>query len=777
MILNIILIGFLFAIIAPLIYKLSEKYSGVILTLLPLSFFGYFASKINEVNFYEPLKMKVEWFYQLGINLQFILDGLSLIFVLIISGIGAIIIFYASSYLKGNPKIVRFYSYLIFFMTSMLGLVLSDNIITLFVFWELTSISSYLLIGFNHESEKSRYASLQALLVTAGGGLVLMAGLIIMSSVAGTFNLSEMLNQNAIFINHNLYIPIVILIFVGAFTKSAQFPFHFWLPNAMEAPTPVSAYLHSATMVKAGVFLIARLSPALGGTEFWHTTLIIFGGITMLTGAFMAIYKTDIKKILAYTTISALGIMIFLLGIGGDYGYTAAISFIFAHALYKGALFLVAGAIDHETGTRDIRLLGGLKKYLPFIAIAAIFSAFSFSGFPPFFGFIAKELLYESVLKTSIFSNILLFAIIITNMLLVAAAISVGIAPFFGKNKETPIKPHHEPFKLWIGPLILAFLGLIFGLTPEIISSSIISNSVFSIFNSEGVKLYLWHGFNFVLLLSFITVLGGVIIYFITKKMRENPTKIEVIEKFGPETAYKFLLNALIVHSKTITSFFQDGFLRHYFYWILFTFISFIALVFANHNLLQFISVDFSDLYFYEIIIVIIMIFAVLKAINSKSVLASVAALGIVGFGVALLFAFLSAPDLALTQFSIETLTVILLVLVVWKVPRFAKISSKKERKTDAIFAIASGAIVSILVLMFINTASDTRISSFFLENSYIKAHGRNVVNVILVDFRGFDTMGEITVLAVAAIGVYTLLKFSTRKKKHSITKHFDKEL
>lgn len=777
MILNLILIGFLVAIAAPYIHKVTNKFAGVVLALFPVAVFVYFLNLLSVFNSSGPLKFQTDWFSQLGINFNFVVDGLSLTFALIISGIGAIIVFYASGYLKGNPKIKRFYGYLMFFMTSMLGVVLSDNIISLFIFWELTSISSYLLIGFNHETERSRYASLQALLVTAGGGLLLMAGLIIMGSIAGTYSITEMINQPEIFNQHQMYIPLVVLVLIGAFTKSAQFPFHFWLPNAMEAPTPVSAYLHSATMVKAGVFLIARLSPALGGTQFWHTTLIVFGGITMLMGAFMAIGKNDLKKILAYTTISALGVMVFLLGVGGDYGYTAAISFLVAHALYKGTLFLVAGAIDHETGTRDIRLLGGLGKFIPLIALGAVFAAFSFSGIPPFFGFIAKELVYESTLHSLISPQILTILAIVTNMLLVAAAIMVGIAPFFGKHKETPKHPHHAPITLWLGPVLLGSLGLVLGVFPNLISDSLISSSVFSMAKIEAVHLHLWHGFNSVLLLSAITLVGGVAVFFVSFFLRKNTESIEKIEKFGPETLYNILLNGLIKYSKTITSFFQDGYLRHYFYWILLTFMFFITLIFVNYDLISLIKFDFSDLYFYEVIIVLIMIFAAVKAINSKSVLASVAALGIVGFGVALLFAFLSAPDLALTQFSIETLTVILLVLVVWKVPRFSKISSKGERKTDAIFAITSGAIVTILVILVINSPSNSTISQFFLENSLIKAHGRNVVNVILVDFRGFDTMGEITVLSIAALGVYTLLKFSNRKRKNSITKHFDTEI
>jgi len=355
--LNMIIIGFLAAIAAPFIHKALPKFAGWLLTLVPLGIVVYLFPMINPISNGEVLLLSYKWFPSLDINLNFVVDGLSLTFALIVSGIGAIIVFYASGYLHGHKKEGRFYGYLLFFMTSMLGVVLSDNILALFVFWELTSISSYLLIGFNHETERSRYAALQALLVTGGGGLAMMAGLILMGVVGGSFNISELLNQAPAIVGHSLYLPILILILLGAFTKSAQFPFHFWLPNAMEAPTPVSAYLHSATMVKAGVFLLARLNPVLSGTDVYHITLTVFGGITMLMGAAMAIGQNDLKRILAYTTVSALGIMVFLIGLGGKYAVTAAITFLVVHSMYKGGLFLVAGAIDHETGTRDIRKL------------------------------------------------------------------------------------------------------------------------------------------------------------------------------------------------------------------------------------------------------------------------------------------------------------------------------------------------------------------------------------------------------------------------------------
>lgn len=760
---QIIFIGFLAAIIAPLIHKIVPKYSGFILSLVPIYIFAHLLSFVNPISNGEAIVLQYTWFPSLNVNIGFLIDGLSLSFALIVSGVGAIIVLYASSYLKGHIKLSKFYAYLLFFMTAMLGVVLSDNIFSLFIFWELTSISSYLLIGFNHETERSRYASLQALLVTGGGGLAMLAGLIILGYVGGSYSITELLNSSELITSHYLYLPIIILVLLGAFTKSAQWPFHFWLPNAMEAPTPVSAYLHSATMVKAGVFLIARLNPVLSGPEVWHITLMSFGAITMLMSAAMAIGQNDLKRILAYTTVSALGIMVFLLGMGGKYATTAAITFLIVHSLYKGGLFLVAGAIDHETGTRDIRYLSGLRKYLPFITIGAVLAAFSYSGIPPFFGFIAKELIYEGATLYHINPILLTSVTVLTNMFLVATAIMVGIKPFFGKYIETPKKPHPAPILLWFGPVLLGLLGLTFGIFPSIISVNLICPGVSAVCLEKSASLTLWHGFNFVLLLSFITLIGGIGIYYYSNRIKNYQNFFNKLAGFGPEVIYQKLLAGFINYSTIQTNTIQNGKLKSYFYYILIFFFGLIIFTVIKKGIISWFAIDLTDVYFYEFLIVFIMIASAFLAIISKNVLGSVAALGVVGFGIAMLFAFLSAPDLALTQFSIETLTVILLVLVAYKIPKFQKYSTEGTKIKDAILSIASGLTVTVVLLIVLNNPSETKISDYFLENSYLLAHGRNVVNVILVDFRALDTMGEIVVLALAAIGVYTLLKFRHR--------------
>ncbi len=773
-----VLVGFVVALIAPQVQRGMPRYAGMVLGFLPLLIFAYFTTFINPVASGHTFSTSFDWFPSVNIQMSFLLDGLSLIFSLIISGVGALIMFYANGYLHGHPKQGRFYGYLLFFMASMLGVVTSDNLITLFIFWELTSISSYLLIGFNHEQEKARKAALQALLVTGGGGLALLAGMIITGLIGGSFSLSELMTQSSIIKANSLYPVILGLVFLGAFTKSAQFPFQYWLPNAMEAPSPVSAYLHSATMVKAGVYLLARFTPMLGATIQWQYTLMIFGGLTMLIGALRALGQTDLKRILAYTTVSALGILVFLIGLGTDIAISAAITFLAIHAMYKGSLFLVAGAVDHETGTRDIGKLGGLRKHLPTLAFAGLLAALSYAGIPPFLGFVGKELIYESAMHASwlpVASTILL---LITNMLLVATAIMTGVKPFLGKEIETPKQPHTPSIYLWLPPAILALGGLLWGLFTGAFSNIFASPGASAILKSAiEADLHLWHGFNIGLGLSVLTVAGGIGLYTV-RNLGLSLDKLLMRNNFLlTETGYDFSLSGMLRFASWQTNFFQNGYMRHYITWTVLTFLFLGTLAITLFLDLSFISLNFSGIHTYEVLIAVVVLLAAFFAIRSKSVLGAIASLGITGYGIALFFVFYGAPDLALTQFSIETLTVILLVLVVYKIPRFANYSSTKTKVRDILISIGVGSFITVLLLVLLSTDPPPSIKEYFLENTYLLAHGRNVVNVILVDFRAFDTMGEITVLSIAAIGVVTLLKLRTeRKKKEAAVKEEVKE-
>jgi multicomponent Na+:H+ antiporter subunit A len=719
----------------------------------------YFLSFTQAVVAGEVIRASYDWVPSLGVQLAFNLDGLSWLFALLVSGIGILIFIYAGAYMPDEPLIGRFYSYILIFMASMLGLVLADNLITLFIFWELTSFSSYLLIGFKHKDEAARKAALQALLITSGGGLALMAGLILLGLAGNSFQISTLVTGESVR-EHPLYGVMLLLILAGAFTKSAQVPFHFWLPGAMTAPSPVSAYLHSATMVKAGIYLLARLTPILGGTDLWRLLLPTIGGLTMLVGAYLSLRQVDLKRILAYSTISSLGSLVFLLGLDTPLAAKAAMVFLVVHSMYKGALFLIAGILEHETGTRDVTALGGLARKMPAVALASGFAALSMAGIPPFFGFVSKELLYETTL--GIQNNAVLFTAlaVIVNMILVAVAVLVFVRPFTGALVETPQEPHAVPVGLWLGPVALGVGGLVAGLVLFQVGSTFIAPAVSSIVaEPTEVKLALWHGINPMLLLSIVTVLGGLVVYRYRHVYQQLSNRLDTSERWGPARWYERGLDAVLLLGRLQTRILQHGYLRVY----LLT-INLVVLVLVGMTLVT--RYDFAgqlpatDIHIHEAVIAAIIVVAMIFVMFTRSRLAAVVSLGVVGYGIALIFVFYGAPDLAMTQFAIETLTVILMVLILYRLPPFATFSSKGQRIRDAVVAVSVGALITTLVLVSTTIVQPSLLTPFFAENSVPEAHGRNIVNVIIVDFRGMDTLGEITVLSIAALGVYALLRF-----------------
>ena len=762
-----VLSGFIIAAFVPLAHKIAKEKIGWVVSILPLGSFIYFFSYLPKICGEDCLTFtySYKWVPSLGIQMSFYLDGLSLLFALLISGIGALVMIYANGYLKGHEAIDKFYIYILLFMSSMLGVVLASNMITLFVFWELTSFSSYMLIGFYHENEKSRWAALQALLVTGLGGLALLAGVLLIGNAGNSFELSYLLSNDVNLGSHSLYLPMLLLILLGAFTKSAQVPFHFWLPGAMEAPAPVSTYLHSATMVKAGVYLLARFNPILGGTIEWHYLVTLAGASTMFIGALLALHQTDLKKLLAYTTISALGILVMLIGLGTTLASKAAIVFLLVHSLYKGALFMVAGTIDHETGTRDIRHLSGLLKLMPFTAIAAILAAFSMSGFPPLLGFIGKELLYEAELQAPSAALVILLAGIIANAVNVTVAIIVGIRPFLGQKTETPKKVHEAPRSMWLGPLIMSGIGLFLGMFPELLSRPIVSSAVTAIQAEQTIfELKSWHGINFVFMLSVFTVMIGVSFFMIRNWIQRTAKKLKFIEPITPTILFKRGLDYLLKFAHLQTRLLQNGYLRYYLVTIIIATISLVGLeYFRIGNVSQLLNL--KGFRFYEIGLAVLMIMAAFMAITTKSRIAAIAALGVVGYGVALIYVFYGAPDLAITQLVVETLTVVLFVLVVYHLPPFNRFSRRTNRWRDVILAVAAGGMMTVLVLIAQKIQLYPTIATYFAENSVPLAHGRNIVNVILVDFRAIDTLGEITVLSAAAIGVFAMLKLKIKSK------------
>jgi multicomponent Na+:H+ antiporter subunit A len=755
-----VLSGYGLAIGAPWLQRATKNATGWLLGLLPLGLFLYFVTLIGPVSAGEILSASYPWIPSLDIALSFRIDGLSLLMALLITGIGTLVFIYTGGYLAGDAMVGRLYAFLLMFMASMLGLVLSNNLLALFVFWELTTVSSYLLIGYKHKYEKARKAALQGVLITGAGGLALLGGFILLGQIGGSNDISVLASNAQTIQQHPLYGATLALVLIGCFTKSAQFPFHFWLPGAMEAPTPVSSYLHSATMVKAGVFLLARLTPVLGGTADWQFWLTLAGTTTLAVGAFLSVLNTDLKRILAYSTVAALGTLVLMLGIGGDDAIKAALAFLLGHALYKGALFMAAGAVDHETGTRDVRLLGGLRREMPITATATMLAALSSAGVPLLFGFVAKELVY----KAALVNPILITVAVAANVLMVVSTGLVAYQTFFGKAEGHPPKHAHEaPLTMWLGPVVLASLSLIVGVLPALANGLISAAASATTGKSKTVELYLIPELEgaalTALILSGVTLLLGVGLYVTARRAllglgdRLNPA----FAKVGAERGYFASVDGMLTFARWQTRILQSGYLRFYVKMILVT-----ATVLAGYVLLTRVNFTMPSLtmpLFYEAVLAIIMVVATFVVLRADSRLTAIIALGVVGYGMALIFLFYGGPDLAMTQFAIETLSVVLFILVLYRLPAFLPLNTRGERSRDAIIAISAGALVSVITLAVLAAPTDSRLTPYFAEASFLLANGLNVVNVIIVDFRGVDTFGEIVVLGLAAIGIFALLR------------------
>ncbi len=761
-----VLSGFIGSAIAPWIHKRNPKAAGWILSVLPVGLTLYFAQYVPVVARGEVIEETVLWVPALQIRMSFYLDGLSLMFSLLISGIGALIVIYTGGYLHGVREQGRFHSFMLMFMASMLGVVLSDNVITLFIFWELTSFSSYLLIGFDSRRERARAAALQALLVTGLGGLFLLAGLILLGEAGGSYSLSVLLRDGFRMTGDALFLPVLLLLLAGAFTKSAQVPFHFWLPRAMEAPTPASAYLHSTTMVKAGVYLIARMSPIMNDGFYWTAIIAPVGAATLIVAACMALKQTHFKPLLAYSTVSALGAMTMLLGAGTSMSIQAAVVFLVAHAFYKASLFLVAGAVDHATGEKNVEKLGGLRRSMPVLTVAAGVAALSMAGLPPLLGFVAKETFYEATLALTNGAGWLTAAGVVSSMLFFVIAFLTGIRPFWGPLRQTPRHPHDPPASMWLGPVVLAIGAVSFGFLPGHLAEYVAAPAASAIQGEPlAVKLYLWHGFNAALLLSIATVAGGIAMIIARPTILRLTSWLQRPAAWGPERWYDMALTWLNAIAGAQTRVLQNGHLRYYLLIIVFTTILGAGYTLWNHAPVFHIPDNWLDARYYEIGLVIVILMAIVAAVVSFSRLAAVAALGVVGYGVALLYVLFGAPDLAMTQFVIETLTLVLLVLAFYHLPPFKNLTAPREHLRDIVVAGTAGLLMTVLVLFTLMPPFHPSISGYFAEHSAELAHGRNIVNVILVDFRALDTLGEITVLALAGVGGYALLKLRVRKE------------
>ena len=748
-----ILIAFSLAAMAPYLVRRLGAHAKWIMAAGPFLCLIIFARELTQLNVGVPKVVNWTWVPSLDINLGFFLDGFGCLFALLISGVGTMVFLYAGGYLAGSPKLGRFYGWISLFFGSMLGLVLSDNILVMFIFWELTSISSFMLIGHYHENERARICARQALVVTVSGGLILLAGLILLGLASGSWNFSEILAGPSL-AGHALYPAILTCVAIGAFTKSAQFPFHFWLPNAMAGPAPVSALLHSATMVKAGVFLLARVHPTLGGTDAWFFLLTSVGSITMVWNALLALRQDDLKKILAYSTTSVLGALVMLIGIGDPEAIQAAMVLLLAHGLYKGALFMAAGAIDHESGERSVDRLAGLRKLMPYTFGAAALAAFSNAGFPPMLGFIAKEYLYKAKIGHSDFLLPLLVLTVFANMCLVAVAWLVGFRPFLGKKKETPKKAHEAPWSMRIGPIVLALAGLIFGLNPDLIDQSIVAPAKSAVMGaSYQVDLKLYSGINLPLVLSAVTLLGGVVMVRLYPRWRA--LKLPLV---AAEDVFERILAGFLQLADRLTRITQNGRLHYYITTIVVAVSAFLAFTFLRSGS-ELGLARISEAYIHEWILVIAVCACAIMTTRARSRIVALLCAGGSGLGVALIFAFYSAPDLALTQLLIETLTVILFALAFHRLPAFRRYSSKAKHIRDMVIAGFFGLLMTAFTLVAAHTDAPTHVADFFREASLPDGKGRNVVNVILVDFRALDTFGEIVVLGVGVLAILVIFR------------------
>ena len=764
---------FVGAALAPLVVRLLGRAAGWGLGLVPLGVFIFFAEKLPRIAHGETIRHVREWLPSLNTPLSFYLDGLSLLFALLVTGIGTLIVVYAGGYLAHHEQLGRFYVQLLAFMGAMLGLVVADNVFVFFIFFELTSFTSYLLIGFYHTEEGARRAARKALIVTGGGGLALMAGLILLGTVTGTWEFSQMLDLGATVQGHPYYLAIFVLVCAGTFTKSAQFPFHFWLPAAMVGPTPVSAYLHSATMVKAGVFLLARLHPVLGGTALWTGTLGLVGGFTMLMSAWLALRYTDLKQILAYTTVMVLGLLTMLLGIGTEAAITAMVTFTVVHALYKGGLFMMAGNIDHETGTRDLLELGGLRGAMPWTMTGGVATGLSMAGIPLFFGFIGKELIYEAALHTEAWVPLVLGVSVLSNAALVGSGLLVGLKPFIGEVKGAFTRePHEAPLSMWLGPLLLGGLGLAFGVYPALIDHSLLQAAQAGILQeSHEVHLALWHGLTPALMASLVTFALGFALYAYWESLYESVFMRGLGAVFGrgPGEVFERGLYGVARLSDAVTRTVQNGRFR----WYLFATFSAILVLVGGGLLAGGIAGEASfegTIRYYEAALAALIVLAALVAVRTHDRFVAILTLSVGGYGVALLYLLFGAPDLAMTQFAVETLTLILLVIVIVHLPGIQGEEPLGVRLRDGLVAAGCGALLTIIMSAIVDAPLNRRLSEYLAAKSYAEAQGHNIVNVVLVDFRGFDTMGEITVLTIAALGVYVLMRMPRRKKPELAT-------
>ena len=721
--------------------------------------------------FHVPLPWNVSWPWvaSLGIELGYDVDGLSAQFLLLITGIGTLVFVYAGGYLAGHPKGKRVFLLLLLFMLAMIGAVVSEHMLVVFLFWEWTSVLSFLMVGFDHEQEKSRKSAQQAMVVTGVGGLFLLAGMILLGEIGGTYSLPLLVERAPTFLKDERLKFALILIIIGAFTKSAQFPFHFWLPNAMAAPTPVSAYLHSATMVKLGIYLLARLDAAFSDLLFWEFSLVGMGSVTAVFAAIQTIHERDLKRILAWSTIATLGTLTMLIGLPGDGAALATSALFFAHALYKAPLFFVAGNLDHGAGSRQIDRLTGMRRYMPWTAVAALLAALSMAGLPLTFGFVAKNVIKLAKAEAGVL-HVVSYATVFVNAVSVAVAAIAAVRIFWGKD-TVPRKghPHEANLPMLLPPLVLVSTGLSFGLNPVLVDPVLGASARAMAPGFDTALVRNSYDILPVLEATLGSFLLGLIIYFRWDWLHRVLGSAKEFEKLGPESWYWFLMNALPRLAARLTRFLQHGMLPRY----LLTLVGTVALIVMTIFVAdppQWAWPQSGGLTVPVLGASLLIALGAAAAVLVKDHLVLLLVGGLVGYGSAVAFLFLGAPDVAFTQFVVETIFVVVVATLLLRLRRMgSRVRRAPQDPSLRIVPLFVSVVFSIALTVPLFLASglplDSALTDFYAAQSLPAGHGRNVVNIILVDFRALDTLGEIAVITFSLLAAVPLLSRIRRKR------------
>ncbi|EQB10805.1 MULTISPECIES: monovalent cation/H+ antiporter subunit A [Sphingobium] len=771
----ILALPYLGALIAGFLPPGGRNWASVLTGFVTLLALGLLVRLYPTVSHGVPLRETVPWLPSLGLDLTMRLDGFSWLFSMLVLGIGALVILYARYYMSPEDPVPRFFSFFQAFMGSMLGLVLSGNLVQIVFFWELTSLFSFLLIGYWHHNQAARDGARMALIMTATGGVCLLVGLLLLGQIAGSYDVDMVLARGALIRGHELYLPTLVLILIGAFTKSAQFPFHFWLPHAMAAPTPVSAYLHSATMVKAGIYLLILLWPVLSGTEAWYLIVATTGLATLLVGAWSAIFQHDLKGLLAYSTISHLGLITLLLGLGSPLAAVAAIFHTVNHATFKASLFMAAGIIDHETGTRDLRKLSGLIRFMPITATLAMVAAAAMAGVPLLNGFLSKEMFLAEALEAhsgTILDRVLPVLATLASMFSVLYSVRFIHQTFFGPPPtDLPHTPHEAPHWMRLPIEILVLLCLLVGIMPALTIAPFLHSAVLSVLGERTpvYSLAIWHGFNTPLLMSMIALIGGALLYRLFRHRLNAAAQSPVIGRLKGRRSFEAVLAALIDGARVAYRALSTGRQQ-----VMLRLIIVTALI---AGALPVVRLGYSAGNRSQILIdpvfALLWLLGGVAAVGAAMLakfhrLAALTLVGVAGLSTCISFVWLSAPDLGLTQLLVEIVTLVLLLLGLRWLPMRMPDTWSGERTPfavrfrrggDLLLASVGGTGAAALAYAVMTRPAPVGISRYFMQQAYPGGGGTNVVNVILVDFRGFDTLGEITVLSIVALTVFTLLR------------------